>query len=100
MPKSKNIPENMYYTYILTTKNNQMLYIGITSDLQKRLYEHKNKMLDGFGKKYNINKLVHYEEFENVEDAIAREKQLKGWTRIKKNNLITADNPEWEELSF
>ena len=90
----------MYYTYILTTKNNQMLYIGITSDLQKRLYEHKNKMLDGFTKKYNIDKLVHYEEFENVEDAINREKQLKGWTRSKKNNLISVNNPDWMELSF
>lgn len=61
-----------------------MLYIGVTNDLQRRLYEHKNGMLDGFTKKYNIHKLVHYEEFQNVEDAIAREKQLKGWTRLKK----------------
>ena len=90
----------MYYTYILTTKNNKMLYIGVTNDLQRRLYEHKNKMLDGFSKRYNIDKLVHYEEFRNVEDAIAREKQLKGWTRLKKDNLITANNPDWRELSF
>lgn len=90
----------MYYTYILTTKNNKMLYIGVTSDLQRRLYEHKNKMLDGFTKKYNIDKLVHYEEFQNVEEAIAREKQLKGWTRNKKNNLISVNNPSWDDLSF
>jgi putative endonuclease len=77
-----------------------MLYIGVTNDLQRRLYEHKNKMLDGFSKRYNIDKLVHYEEFRNVEDAIAREKQLKGWTRLKKDNLITANNPDWRELSF
>ncbi len=77
-----------------------MLYIGVTNDLQRRLYEHKNGMLDGFTKKYNIHKLVHYEEFQNVEDAIAREKQLKGWTRLKKDNLITANNPDWRELSF
>lgn len=77
-----------------------MLYIGVTSDLQRRLYEHKNKMLDGFTKKYNIDKLVHYEEFQNVEEAIAREKQLKGWTRNKKNNLISVNNPSWDDLSF
>lgn len=90
----------MYYTYILATKNNKMLYIGVTNDLQRRLYEHKNKMLDGFSKKYNINKLVHYEEFQNVEDAISREKQLKGWARAKKDGLISANNPDWQELSF
>ena len=90
----------MYYVYILTTKNNQMLYIGFTSDLQKRLYEHKNKMLDGFSKRYNINKLVYYEEYCDVEQAIAREKQLKGWTRLKKNTLVEKDNPSWDELGF
>ena len=90
----------MYYTYILTTKNNKMLYIGVTGDLQRRLYEHKNKLLDGFSKKYNINKLVYFEEFQDIEDAIAREKQLKGWKRAKKDSLITADNPKWDELSF
>ena len=90
----------MYYTYILTTKNNKMLYVGVTGDLQRRLYEHKNKLLDGFTKKYNINKLVYFEEFQDIEKAIAREKQLKGWKRAKKDNLITADNPKWDELSF
>ena len=77
-----------------------MLYIGVTGDLQRRLYEHKNKLLDGFSKKYNINKLVYFEEFQDIEDAIAREKQLKGWKRAKKDSLIIADNPKWEELSF
>ncbi|MBQ4317510.1 MAG: GIY-YIG nuclease family protein [Clostridia bacterium] len=90
----------IYYVCILTTKNNKMLYIGVTNDLQRRLYEHKNKMLDGFSKKYNINKLVYYEEFHDIEEAIAREKQLKGWKRFKKNALIEIDNPSWEELSF
>lgn len=90
----------MYYVYILTTKNNKMLYIGVTNDLQRRLYEHKNKILDGFSKKYNISKLVHYEEFHDAEEAIAREKQLKGWTRLKKNALIETENPSWDELSF
>ena len=77
-----------------------MLYVGVTGDLQRRLYEHKNKLLDGFTKKYNINKLVYFEEFQDIEKAIAREKQLKGWKRAKKDNLITADNPKWDELSF
>ena len=90
----------MYYVYILTTKNNKMLYIGVTNDLQRRLYEHKNKMLDGFSKKYNINKLVYYEEFHDINEAIAREKQLKGWKRFKKNALVETDNPSWAELSF
>ncbi|MBO5869496.1 MAG: GIY-YIG nuclease family protein [Clostridia bacterium] len=90
----------MYYVYILTTKNNKMLYIGVTNDLQRRFYEHKNKMLDGFSKKYNINKLVYYEEFHDINEAIAREKQLKGWKRFKKNVLVETDNPSWAELSF
>ncbi len=90
----------MYYIYILTTKNNAMLYIGVTNDLQRRLYEHKNKLADGFTKKYNLNKLVYYEEYSEVEEAIAREKQLKGWTRAKKEILINKENPDWIELSF
>ena len=90
----------MYYIYILTTKNNAMLYIGVTNDLQRRLYEHKNKLIDGFTKKFGISKLVYYEEYNEIEQAIAREKQLKGWKRAKKNWLIEKDNPAWEELSF
>jgi len=90
----------MYYIYILTTKNNAMLYIGVTNDLQRRLYEHKNKLIDGFTKKYNINRLVYYEEYKEIEEAIAREKQLKSWTRIKKEKLIEKENPEWKDLSF
>ncbi|MBO5786803.1 MAG: GIY-YIG nuclease family protein [Clostridia bacterium] len=90
----------MYYTYIITTKNNAMLYIGVTNDLQRRLYEHKNKLIDGFTKRYNISKLVYFEEYADIEEAIAREKQLKGWTRAKKDKLIEKENPKWDELSF
>ena len=90
----------MYYTYIITTKNNAMLYIGVTNDLQRRLYEHKNKLIDGFTKRYNISKLVYFEEYADIEEAIAREKQLKGWTRAKKDKLIEKENQKWDELSF
>ena len=84
---------NTYYVYILTTKLNKLLYIWVTNDLARRLYEHKNKLLDWFTKKYNINKLVYYEECTCIKDAIAREKQLKWWTRIRKDMLILENNP-------
>ena len=77
-----------------------MLYIGVTNDLQRRLYEHKNKLIDGFTKKYNISKLVYFEEYADIEEAIGREKQLKSWIRAKKDKLIEKENPKWEELSF
>ncbi|MCX6824016.1 MAG: GIY-YIG nuclease family protein [candidate division SR1 bacterium] len=90
---------NTYYVYILTTKLNKLLYIGVTNNLSRRLYEHKNKLVDGFTKKYNINKLVYYEECSDIKDAIVREKQLKGWTRIKKNMLILENNSLIKDLS-
>lgn len=76
------------------------MYIGVTSNLQQRIHQHKNKLIDGFTKKYNVNKLVYYESTEDVTSAINREKQLKGWTRKKKNNLITAINPKYEDLNL
>ena len=90
---------NDYYVYILTNWNNKVMYIGVTNDLEKRVYEHKNKVVDGFTKKYNVNKLVYYEQTSNIESAIEREKQLKGWKREKKNNLVETINPEWRDLS-
>src|SRR3989344_8411657 len=87
-----------YYVYILSTSNNKVLYIGVTNDLAKRIYEHKNKLTEGFTKKYNLNKLIYYEEFTNINDAITAEKQLKGWTRKKKNTLIMNINPYWKDL--
>ncbi|MBQ7501583.1 GIY-YIG nuclease family protein [bacterium] len=90
---------NIYYVYILTNRNNKVIYIGVTGNLQKRLYEHKNKLIDGFTKKYNIYKLVYFEYTSDVYSAIEREKQLKGWTRAKKNLLIESVNPNWTDLS-
>lgn len=86
-----------YYIYILTNKSNT-LYIGITNDLIRRLYEHKNKLVAGFTKKYNIDKLIYYEVFDSPEAAIQREKEIKGWIRKKKIDLIKRVNPNFKEL--
>lgn len=88
-----------YCVYILTNKNNAVLYVGVTSNLQGRVWEHKNGVHPGFTKKYGCNKLVYYEEFQWIQDAIAREKQLKDGSRQKKVDLINIDNPEWRDLS-
>ncbi len=87
-----------YYVYIMTNKS-RTLYTGITSNLERRVYEHKNKLIEGFTKKYNITKLVYYEISNDVEAAIARGKQIKGWLRRKKIALIEAINPRWADLS-
>ena len=87
----------MYYVYILTNKTNAVLYIGVTNDLKRRLYEHQNEQIEGFTKRYHIHKLVYYEEYTSVYDAIAREKQLKGWKRVKKNQLVETQNPTWSD---
>jgi len=84
--------------YITTNKNNGVLYTGVTSNLYKRVSEHKNKAVDGFTSKYNITKLVYYEEYETMPEAIAREKQIKGGSRKKKIDLINSKNPEWKDL--
>jgi putative endonuclease len=88
----------MYYVYILTNKSNKVLYIGVTNDIARRVYEHKTKMIEGFTKKYNLDKLVYLEETDSIESAILREKQLKKWRREKKIALIENLNPCWEEL--
>ena len=87
-----------YYVYILTNKNNTTLYIGVTNNLKRRIYEHKNKLVDGFSKKYNLYKLIYFETTTDSYSAISREKQLKGWTRLKKLDLIKSQNPEFEDL--
>ena len=89
----------MYFVYILSNWNDSVLYIGVTGNLSRRLYEHRNHLVDGFSSKYNTEKLVYFEETSDVYSAIAREKQLKGWTRKKKNDLIMKVNPEWKDLS-
>ncbi len=88
----------MYYVYILTNKTNAVMYIGMTGDLCRRIYEHKNKMVEGFTKRYNVHKLVYVEEYSEANDAIAREKQLKRWVRAKKNSLVETINPNWDDL--
>jgi len=89
----------MYYVYIMTNKTNKVLYIGVTNNLERRCYEHKQKLIKGFTEKYNINKLVYYEETKDIKEAITREKQLKGWLRQKKIALIESINPTWKDLS-
>ena len=88
-----------YAVYILTNYNETTFYIGVTGDLQKRIWEHKNKVVEGFTKKYNVDRLVYYELTENVESALNREKQLKRWHRQWKINLIKEMNPEFKDLS-
>jgi putative endonuclease len=87
-----------YCVYILTNKNNTVLYVGVTNNLTRRIWEHKSKLIEGFTKKYNVDKLVYFESFDNPDDAIKREKQLKAGSRKKKVELISKLNPEWKEL--
>ncbi len=87
-----------YYVYIMTNKS-KTLYIGVTNNLERRVVEHKQKLIDGFTKKYNITRLVYFEETPEVSSAIAREKQIKGWLRNKKIALIESLNPKWNDLS-
>jgi putative endonuclease len=89
----------MYYVYILTNWNDKVLYTGVTNNLERRLYEHKNQLVGGFTKKYNVHKLVYFDYTQDVNSVITREKQIKGWTRAKKNNLVESANPKWEDLA-
>ncbi len=91
---------NNYYVYILTNKNNKVLYTGVTNNLSRRIYEHKNKLIPGFTVKYNINKLIYYEVHDNIEDAIQREKNIKKWYRKWKIELVNILNPNWEDLYY
>jgi len=88
-----------YYVYILTNKTNKVLYTGITNNPLRRIYEHKSGIIEGFTKKYRLKKLVYLESFDNPNDAIAAEKKIKGWLRIKKIKLIESKNPHWRDLS-
>lgn len=92
-------PMNTYYVYILASEKNGTLYIGVTNDLRRRLYEHKQGLVDGFTKQYDVKSLVHFEETGSIDDAIAREKQLKHWNRAWKIELIEKTNPGWRDLS-
>jgi putative endonuclease len=90
--------DKYYYVYILTNQRNNVLYTGVTNDLVRRVYEHREKVVPGFTKKYNVNKLVYYEMTESIESAIMREKQIKGGSRQKKLDLINGMNPQWKDL--
>jgi len=89
----------MYYVNMLANWSNKVIYTGMTNNLERRIYEHKHKLVKGFTEKYNINKLVYFESTTDVTAAILREKQIKGWTRSKKNELIKMMNPQWKDLS-
>ena len=87
-----------YWVYILASKRNSTLYIGVTSDLVKRVWQHKNNIVEGFTKKYSVHMLVYYEQTNDAHEALRREKQLKKWNRKWKLNLIERKNPNWEDL--
>ncbi len=90
---------NNSYLYFMTNKNNTVIYVGVTSNLLKRVYQHKTKTYKGFTSKYNCDKLVYFEEFGDINQAISREKQIKGGSRKRKEDLINSNNPEWKDLS-
>jgi putative endonuclease len=92
------VVSKQYYVYIMTNKTNNVLYVGVTNDLLRRIYEHKEKLAEGFTKKYNIVKLVYYEVFDDIENAILREKQIKAGPRRKKIQLVDSVNEEWRDL--
>ena len=87
-----------YYVYMITNRNHKVLYIGVTNNLERRIYEHKNKLIEGFTKKYNCTKLVWYTSTNNIESAIQQEKRMKKWKREYKENLVKKVNPNWEDL--
>jgi len=89
-----------YYVYIMTNKTHSVIYTGITNDLKRRVYEHKEKLINGFTKKYNADKLVYYEIFHDPENAIIREKQIKGGSRQKKIAMISTTNNDWRDLYY
>jgi len=91
--------EKAYYVYILTNWNNKVMYVGITNNLERRIYEHKEKVVKGFTEKYNVNKLVFYEQTSDIAEALNREKEIKKWRREKKNRLVVNTNPLWRDLS-
>ena len=91
--------KHQYFVYILASKKNGVLYIGVTNDLERRIFEHKNKTVKGFTTRYNVDKLMYFEKYSNINEAIKREKQLKKWNRQWKIDLIEEKNPKWNDLS-
>lgn len=91
--------DRTYYVYLVTNWNNKVIYVDITNDLERRIYEHKEKFVKGFTEKYNVNKLVYYEQTPDINAALNREKEIKKWRREKKNRLVVNTNPLWRDLS-
>jgi putative endonuclease len=91
--------EKNYYVYVLTNWNNKVMYIGVTSNLERRVHEHKEKLVSGFTQKYNVIKLVYFEHTSDILSALNREKEIKKWRRSKKNKLVEKANPSWDDLS-
>lgn len=90
---------HQYHVYIITNRKDGVLYIGVSNDLERRMFEHKNKLIDGFSSRYNLDKLVYFEAYQCIKDAIKREKNLKKWKREWKINLIIEDNADWKDSS-
>lgn len=90
---------HQYYLYIITNKKEGVLYIGVTNNIERRMFEHKNKLVKGFSSKYNLDKLVYFETYQYIEDAVKREKNMKKWKRDWKIKLIVKKNPTWKDLS-
>ena len=91
--------ERNFFVYLLTNWNDKVMYVGVTNNLERRVFEHKNKLVKGFTEKYNVKKLVYFEHTPNVKAALEREKEIKKWRREKKNNLVQTQNPDWKDLS-
>ena len=87
-----------YFVYLMTTQNNRGMYVGVTNNLERRVWEYQNGVIEGFTKKYNVKKLVYFEETTDVHAALAREIEIKKWRRSKKNSLVIAVNPKWNDL--
>ena len=88
-----------YWVYILSNKPNGTLYVGVTNSLETRVWQYKAKHIEGFSKRYGLDRLIHFEEFRDIRNAIGREKEIKGWLRVKKIALVEASNPTWSDLS-
>ena len=99
LPKKKGINRMQYYVYFLTNKHNTVLYVGVTNNLYRRLSEHKQELVEGFTKRYHVHKLIYFETTTDVTAAIEREKQIKSWSRMRKEQLIATANPTWRDLS-
>ena len=90
---------NAYYVYMMTNRTRVVLYTGVTNDLESRVWQHKHGAMKGFTKRYKCDRLVYYEDYHDINQAIDREKQIKGWTRAKKNTLVESLNPAWADLA-